>query len=56
MIEQHGGKNVGSISKKTSYMLAGSNIGPAKLGKVQKLNIPMLSEDEFLNMIEISKI
>lgn len=51
MIELNGGKNVGSISKKTSYMLAGSNIGPAKLEKVQKLAIPMLSEDDFLAMI-----
>lgn len=51
MIEQHGGKNVGSISKKTNYLLAGENIGPSKLEKVQKLGIPMLSEDEFLEMI-----
>ncbi|MGQ8338969.1 NAD-dependent DNA ligase LigA [Sunxiuqinia sp. A32] len=52
MIEQHGGKNVGSISKKTSYLLAGSNIGPSKLEKVQKLGIPMISEDDFLKMLE----
>jgi DNA ligase (NAD+) len=52
MIEQHGGKNVGSISKKTSYMLAGENIGPAKLEKVKKLGIPMIGENEFLDMIE----
>jgi DNA ligase (NAD+) len=52
MIEQHGGKNVGSISKKTSYLLAGKNIGPAKMEKVEKLKIPVLSEDEFLKMIE----
>jgi DNA ligase (NAD+) len=51
MIEQHGGKNVGSISKKTSYMLAGENIGPAKLEKVKKLGIPMIDENEFLAMI-----
>jgi DNA ligase (NAD+) len=51
MIEQNGGKNVSSISKNTSYMLAGANIGPSKLEKVQKLNIPIISEDEFLNMI-----
>lgn len=51
LIEQHGGKNVGSISKKTSYLLAGENIGPSKLEKVQKLGIPMISEDEFLLMI-----
>lgn len=52
MIEQHGGKNVGSISKKTNYLLAGDNIGPSKLEKVQKLGIPMLTEDEFLKLIE----
>ncbi|MFA9391802.1 MAG: NAD-dependent DNA ligase LigA [Prolixibacteraceae bacterium] len=51
MIEQHGGKNVGSISKNTNYLLAGENIGPAKLEKVHKLGIPMLTEDEFLEMI-----
>ncbi len=51
MIEQNGGKNVSSISKNTSYMLAGANIGPSKLEKVQKLNIPIISEDEFLSMI-----
>ena len=52
LIEKHGGKNVGSISKKTSYMLAGSNVGPSKLEKVQKLGIQMISEDDFLKMIE----
>jgi DNA ligase (NAD+) len=52
MIEQNGGKNVSSISKNTSYMLAGANIGPSKLEKVQKLNIPIISEEEFLKMIE----
>ncbi|MDX1284545.1 MAG: NAD-dependent DNA ligase LigA, partial [Draconibacterium sp.] len=52
IIEKNGGKNVGSISKKTSYMLAGNNIGPSKLEKVKKLGIPMLSEDEFLKMLE----
>lgn len=52
LIEKHGGKNVGSISKKTSYMLAGNNIGPSKLEKVNKLGIPMISEDDFLKMIE----
>jgi DNA ligase (NAD+) len=51
MIEQHGGKNVGSISKNTSYLLAGENIGPAKMEKVQKLGIPIIDEDEFLTMI-----
>lgn len=52
LIEKNGGKNVGSISKKTSYMLAGSNIGPSKLEKVTKLGIPMISEDDFLKMID----
>ncbi len=52
MIEKNGGKNVGSISKKTSYLLGGSNIGPSKLEKVEKLGIPIISEEEFLKMIE----
>lgn len=52
LIEQNGGKNVSSISKNTSYMLAGSNIGPSKLEKAEKLNIPIISEDDFLKMIE----
>lgn len=52
MIELHGGKNVGSISKNTDYMLAGENMGPSKLEKVQKLGIPIITEDEFLKMIE----
>jgi len=52
MIEQNGGKNVSSISKNTSYMLAGNNIGPSKLEKAEKLNIPIISEDEFLKMID----
>ncbi|MBD5183009.1 MAG: NAD-dependent DNA ligase LigA [Bacteroidales bacterium] len=51
MIEQHGGKNVGSISKKTDYVLAGENMGPAKLEKAGKLGIPIISEDDFLKMI-----
>ena len=52
LIEQHGGKNVGSISKKTSFILAGENMGPAKLEKAQKLGITILSEDQFLEMIQ----
>lgn len=52
MIEQHGGKNVGSISSKTSFVLAGANMGPAKLEKAGKLGIPILSEEEFLKKIE----
>lgn len=51
MIEQHGGKNVGSISKKTDYVLAGDNMGPAKLEKAQKLGVPIIDEDTFLKMI-----
>lgn len=52
LIEQHGGKNVGSISNKTSFILAGDNMGPAKLEKAQKLGIRIMSEDEFLSLIE----
>ena len=52
MIEIHGGKNIGSISSKTSFILAGENMGPAKLDKAQKLGIPIVNEDDFLSMIE----
>ena len=52
LIEQNGGKNVGSISSKTSFVLAGDNMGPSKLEKAQKLNIPIINEAEFLKMIE----
>ena len=52
IIEQHGGKNTGSISAKTNFILAGDNMGPAKLEKAQKLGITIISEDEFLQMIE----
>ena len=51
MIEQNGGKNVGSISAKTSFILAGENMGPAKLQKAEKLGIPIVGEDEFLEML-----
>lgn len=51
MIEQHGGVNTGSVSGKTSYILAGENMGPAKLEKARKLGVRILSEDEFLEMI-----
>ena len=51
LIEQHGGKNVGSISAKTSFVLAGENMGPAKLEKAQKLGIRIMSEDEFLEFL-----
>ena len=52
LIEKNGGKNVGSISKKTSFILAGENMGPSKLEKAEKLGVPIVSEDEFLQMIE----
>lgn len=51
LIEREGGKNSGSISKKTSFVLAGENMGPAKREKCEKLGIPMIGEDEFLDMI-----
>ena len=52
LIEQNGGKNVGSISNKTSFILAGDNMGPAKLEKAQKLGIRIMSENEFLSLIQ----
>ena len=51
IIEQHGGKNVSSISKKTSFVFAGENMGPSKLEKANKLGIPIVNEEEFLSMI-----
>ena len=51
LIEKNGGKNVGSISSKTSFILAGENMGPSKLEKAQKLGIRIMSEDEFLALI-----
>ena len=51
IIEQNGGKNVGSISSKTSFILAGENMGPSKLQKAEKLGIRIMSEDEFLELI-----
>ena len=51
MIERNGGKNTGSISKKTDYLLAGENMGPAKLEKATTLGIKIINEEEFLNMI-----
>ena len=51
MIEKHGGRNVGSISLKTSFILAGENMGPAKLEKAQKLGIKIINEDDFLQML-----
>lgn len=52
MIEANGGKNVGSISKKTDFVLAGANMGPSKLEKATKLGIPIIDEDTFLGMIQ----
>ncbi len=51
MIERNGGRNVGSISKKTDYVLAGENMGPSKLEKAQKLGIPIIDETQFLAML-----
>ena len=51
LIEQHGGKNSGSISGKTSYLLAGDNMGPEKLKKAESLKIKIISEDDFLKML-----
>ena len=51
LIEKHGGKNVGSISSKTSFILAGKNMGPAKWEKAMKLGIKIVNEDEFLERI-----
>lgn len=51
MIERHGGKNVGSISKKTSFILAGDNMGPSKLEKAKSLGVPIIDEDAFLAMV-----
>lgn len=52
IIEENGGKNVGSISGKTSFILAGDNMGPSKLQKAEKLGVPIVDEDTFLKMIE----
>lgn len=52
LIEQHGGINTGSVSGKTTYILAGENMGPAKLEKARKLGVRILSEEEFLEMIQ----
>lgn len=55
IIEQHGGKNVGSISSKTSFVLAGDNMGPSKLEKAEKLGIKIINEEEFLTIIGETK-
>lgn len=52
LIEQHGGKNVGSISAKTSFILAGENMGPSKFEKANKMGIRIINEDEFLEMLQ----
>lgn len=51
LIEQHGGKNVGSVSGNTDYILAGENMGPAKLEKAQKLGVKIINETDFINLI-----
>lgn len=52
MVESNGGKNVGSVSKSTSFILAGENMGPSKLEKANKLGVAIISEDEFLAMLQ----
>ena len=56
LIELHGGKNTGSISKNTSFILAGDNMGPAKAEKAAQLGVPMLSEQDFLSLIEQNNV
>ena len=51
MIEENGGKNVGSVSKKTSFILAGENMGPEKRKKAEDLGIRLMTEDEFLELV-----
>lgn len=51
MIEVHGGKNSGSVSKKTSFILAGENMGPEKRKKAEELGVPLMSEEEFLDLL-----
>ena len=51
LIEQHGGKNVSSVSAKTAFILAGGNMGPAKLEKAEKLGVKIMNETEFLQLI-----
>ena len=52
LIEKHGGKNVSSISSKTDYLIAGDKIGPAKLDKAKKLKVQLISEEDFIKMID----
>lgn len=56
MIEDNGGKNIGSVSRNTSFILAGDNMGPQKRQKAQELNIPLYSEDEFLQLLQSPNI
>jgi len=53
LIEQYGGKNTSSISAKTGFLIAGSNMGPAKKQKADKLNVPIISENDFIKMIKV---
>ena len=52
MRETHGGKNVGSVSKKTSFILAGENMGPEKRKKAENLGVDILTEEQFLELIK----
>ena len=52
MIDQNGGKNSGSVSSKTSFILAGENMGPEKMKKAESLGVKLLTEDEFLKMLK----
>jgi DNA ligase (NAD+) len=52
MIEKNGGKNVGSVSKKTSYILAGENMGPEKRKKAESLGVEIITEEQFLSMLQ----
>ena len=52
MIEQHGGRYSASVSTRTDYLLGGEGIGPSKMQKVEKLGIPVISEEDFLRMLE----
>ena len=53
IIEQHGGKNSGSISARTNYILAGENMGPSKYQKAQKLGVPIITEEDFMEMLSV---
>ena len=52
LIEQNGGRNTTSISKKTSYLIAGENIGPSKRKKAEELKVSIISEDEFIALLK----